>query len=194
MKIFKGVRKGVDKTIETLTKVFGVDAHMFIPESSNSSLHGFSDNDINYLEESEEVRVLIPALFRTQNKTLSTLDPFHDDGERLLYAPSYVSWARYSKYVLMYEGATHTFIINEVLEKRDDETGEVIFRKYVIVPDLTFNAADSDESLEGLAERLEDELEEHEFPEENHVDTALVPAQNDSKEPLFTIDPVKRAK
>lgn len=188
MKVFKGIRKGASKAIEALTKVFGVDAKLYYPLESNSKLHGFIDNDIVYREEPEDIRALIPALFRTGNQVLAALDPFHDDGERLLYAPDYVSYPRFSKLVLLYEGTTLTFLINEVLEKKDDETGEVIMRKYVVVPDLTFSAADN---LEGLAATLEDELAEHEFPEDDFVSTPIVPAKNDDIEHTLEIEPIK---
>jgi hypothetical protein len=191
MKVFKGVRKGATKAIEALTKVFGVDAVLYYPLYSNSKLHGFKDNDIVYKEETEDIRALIPALFRTGNRTLAALDPFHDDGERLLYAPDYALYPQYSKLVLQYDGSTHTFLINEVLEKKDDESGEVLLRKYVIVPDLTFN---SDHGLEGLADTLADELLEHEYPEEDHLNQTLVAPQHDAKSPLIEIVPIKRVK
>lgn len=189
MKVFNGVRKSTDKAIEALTKVFGFSGDIYYPLEFKSKQHGFRDEDVTYRDEPEETTVLIPALFRDSNATLSKLDPFTEEGDRIMYAPSYINYPKYSKVIVRYDGKTSNWIINEVLVKKDDDLDTIIFRRYVLVPSVSH---DVERAREELVDTLLEQLETPEEPEELNPSQNLTNEVPPTKSSEIEITPIKR--
>jgi len=139
MKVLKPLRKGTNKAIVSLTKIYGLDAKIYKPLEIEDLQHGFSSNNIKWdRENSIEQRILIPYYFKTQQSSFSVFDPLYKANEIIMYLVADLDYPKYSLInIITPKGTPASFIIDNKLEIKDDEV--VIFRKYKLVPHLTLD-------------------------------------------------------
>jgi len=152
MKILRGLTKGVEKTISILTKLYGVQADIYLPVNYKDQSRGFVSNDIEYNDEPEfSQKILFPFIFKFKNKTMGVVDELFPDDDKVIYLyKDIMDLPKFSKIVFSTIDGYTQFIINDVVEIKDDE--QIILRKAYLIPDMSFD----DENKEYLEERLED--------------------------------------
>ena len=94
---------------------------IYYPLGWNNEQHGYFDDDIEYAEDPDyKGTVLIPAIFRKQNKSLELLDAYYEPGDFTLFEENAINHPKFSKVVCRYEGSVRNFRIHDVREIKDD--------------------------------------------------------------------------
>lgn len=158
MKVFRPLKKGFDKAVKLLTKVYGVEADIYFPISINNVKHGVRDNDITYATEPDLSRkVLIPYIFKLNDEAELFSVDFENDG-RFLFIESTVKIPDYSKIILRKAKLDiQNFQVHRFKGIDDDE--QTIYGKYELVPLTAIDIeANRDEFINDLEEQLSDEF------------------------------------
>jgi len=157
MKVFKGVKKGIQKSLIALNKLYGVDVEIYKPVQSNNISDGYKTNSIRYEENPYFIgKALVPYLFKTKTHSLDFIDDLFDDSEIIMYIPLNDPLIRYSKVKTIQKKGIENFIIDEILEIKDDE--QTLLYKYKLVPDTAIHSEDQDIVLNTIIK--DNELEE----------------------------------
>lgn len=188
MRVFNALRIQLPKGIEVLRRRFGVPATIFFPMKFNNKEHGYFDEDITY-DEGRQARVLIPALFRMQNRSLGVLDPYFNPDDIVMFEPNpEVVYPRFTKIECQYQGLYKNFIINDIQEIKDDEAfddSRVIFRKYILVPSVSIDVETNRDALIDALNREED-IEPGEYG--HKPDVSVAESLKPNEKGFFDID------
>jgi len=165
MKLLKGVKNGVNISIQMLTRIWGVYGDIYLPIKYNDESRGFISNDITYRDEPDySQKILFPYLFKERNKTMGMIDEFFEDDLVLYLSTTDNTLVKYSKVVFGVEYGNMSFIIKDITEITDDN--QILLRKAFLIPDMKID----NQSKEFVEERLELLEEYNEESREDRTD------------------------
>jgi len=160
LNLFNPIKIGCNLSINVLTTMYGIDCKVYFPKNIKNLQHGYYDDDIKYGEEPDiEQKMLIPAIFSEGQTTLPGVFDQITVDEKILYVPNDLDIPKYSLIVAtLNSNRILKYRVNDTTEYKDDES--LIFRKYYLVPVVSYNDDDNEEDKIDEIQEQFDELED----------------------------------
>ena len=165
MKIAKNLRKGIDNSIKSLTKIYGVNVEIYKPISFLDEQHQYNSDDVEYedIPYLKDQKVLIPSIFKPQHTNSLAFDNSLNTDELILYIKSTILLYKHSLVVVKPHIDKRTqeiqkmteirFIVDESIEISDLDY--IIFKKYSIVPVNTMSIDETEYKDEELLKDID---------------------------------------
>jgi len=172
MRVTRGIAKGINSAIKSLTKIFGITSKVYKPIKFNDPAHGYFDSNIEWEQTPiYEGKLLAPFIFKKKEDNLDIISSFLDD-DQAVYTTTDYHFPRHSLIVMDTKWGKTSYIISDIKQIRDDE--RIILTKYFVVPDKEFRLPRDKDTIESKLEKPLPEwyVDEDIITEDDNIDTS----------------------